>query len=107
MINDLKDENNYLRARDTDARALLRTAASVERQADIEADERRRIEENARIRSDNDLATIARLRDEHDDVRRHVWDRNQEIASLQDQIDRMRAINAEKDNELKHLTADN
>ena len=82
------------------------TAASLDREAALLNDDRRRLEEAARIRSDNDLSTIARLRDEHDDVRRHVWDRNQEIASLQDQIDRMRAINAEKDNELSLLTAD-
>ena len=69
-------------------------------------EERRWIEEEARIRSDNDLATIARLWDEHDDVRRTVWDRNQEIASLQDQIDRMKAINGEKDSELARLDAD-
>ena len=39
-------------------------------------------------------------------MRRTVWDRNQEIASLQDQIDRMKAINGEKDSELARLDAD-
>ena len=70
-------------------------------------DEWRWIEDEARVRSDNDLATIARLRDEHDDVRRNLWDRNQEIASIQDQIDRMKAINEDKDRELASLAAEN
>ena len=39
-------------------------------------------------------------------MRRNVWDRNQEIASIQDQIDRMMAINQEKDAELSRLSAD-
>ena len=62
----------------------MRTAASAHDQERWAASERARLEDAARVRSDNDLATIARLRDEHDDVRRHVWDRNQELASLQD-----------------------
>ena len=39
-------------------------------------------------------------------MRRNVWDRNQEIAAIQDQIDRMMAINQEKDAELSRLSAD-
>ena len=40
-------------------------------------------------------------------MRRNLWDRNQEIASIQDQIDRMKAINEDKDRELASLAAEN
>ena len=76
---------------------------SIEGHCTILNDEKRRIEDDARLRSDADLGAIAWLRAENDDLWRLKVDREHEIASIMEQITRMKAVNDQKTSEIHSL----
>lgn len=80
---------------------------AIEGQCALLNDEKRRIEDEARHRSDSDLSSIARLRAENDDLRRLRVDREHEIASINEQIARMKAVNDQKASEIHALSSTN
>lgn len=79
---------------------------SIENQCAILNDEKRRVEEDARIRSDSDLQTLGKIRNEYDDLRHLKHERDQEVLALQDQIARMRQLNEQKGLEVNRLTTE-
>ena len=61
----------------------------IENHCAVLNNEKRRIEDDSRIKSDDDLVHIQRLRIENDDYRRMKADQDQEMALIQDQISRI------------------
>ncbi len=54
----------------------------IENECALLNDEKRRIEDDSRVRSDSDLNTIGRYRQDNDDLRRLTHDRDTEVAQV-------------------------